>query len=156
MKKLSIVTIVAVFAFSITYAFENEPDGFRGIMWGTQLKDSNEIVLGYEKNDMSTYVAVNEKLEMGDAKLKYIGYQCYKNKFCSAMIVFEGLENFRYLKNTFLELYGKPTPQSDGYLYVWNGKSMFIYIMYTEDHDEGRIHYQYKPIWGSQPEDNKK
>ncbi len=79
------------------FAFENEPNGFRGVTWGTDIA----TVAGFKENGvyaqklreysqkggqrfltfpMVSYSKQDEKLEFGDVPIRSISYDFYKGK----------------------------------------------------------------------------
>lgn len=69
---LIIVLVVSLGAF----AFQNEPDGFRGLKWGDS--PTEDMVFKFEDSQLShAYTRPTDKLSIGDAKFTYIDYSFY-------------------------------------------------------------------------------
>lgn len=114
----------------VVVAFENEPDGFRNIKWGTHISaNSSEMtVLERSKNDAYCY-RKGDKLTIGGATLKRITYNYWKSQFMSVLIDSVGIENKSALIAAFQAQFGKPE-RPNQFLddYWWNGAVTSIRI----------------------------
>ena len=81
----------------------------------------------------------------------------YLNRFFAVAIEFNGYRNFNMLKNTLFEVYGK-SAQENQYLdeYMWRGKNIGILLNYNDITEDGKILYNFLPIWIKMKEDEKK
>jgi len=90
MKKINlslIVVLLFMFALaSITQAFQNEPEGFRGIKWGDPPGEEMEYRIKIGTDNLVQYERKNDKLKIGGAKLESIEYQFYKGQFMGVWI----------------------------------------------------------------------
>ncbi|MEA1964165.1 MAG: hypothetical protein U9O41_03445 [Candidatus Aerophobetes bacterium] len=91
MKKtilVSVVSLLFMFALaSIAWTFQNEPEGFRGIKWGDPLGEDMIFYAKTEGNDdLLWYKKENDKMQIGEAKLKKIIYGFYKSRFMEVRI----------------------------------------------------------------------
>ena len=119
-KKLLIVFIFAtlIIAFSslsfvdnsIFPSYQNVPDGFRGIKWGTHIKDLKDMVHSksastvIQKNlgaDFEVYKRKNDKMSIGKATLEGVFYIFCEIKFFGVGIRAKGKINFERLKSIF-------------------------------------------------------
>lgn len=67
--------IFVLIMFKASYAFQNEPDGFRGIKWGSEAAKYKDLTLAIYKsntNDLKVYMRYDEKLNIGDVHINYI------------------------------------------------------------------------------------
>ena len=155
MKKMPALILIILFVPLFSYAFQNEPDNFRGIKWGTNIKDLPDMVQlddpGRQNNNIKHTQRNNEILQIGDAELSDITYRFYKDQFCFVSIRFES-KNFRKLKETLFKLYG-PGFQNNPFIenYSWHGANIDI-DLYVEG---GLIGYCYKPLLKAEINDGK-
>ncbi len=87
------------------FAFDNEPDGFRGIAWGTELTsvaglvsdnlaqnmlENNSLEIGVKLTDfaLKSYRRTGDKLEFGNAQMESVSYQFYQDRFVGATIFY--------------------------------------------------------------------
>ncbi len=168
MKKVEILAIlftiflVGCFAPPRPSMPRADPDGVRGIKWGTEismLKDMEEV----EQNKSSGknlvwYRRKGDTLAIGEAKLESIFYSFWMGQFESVWIDFEGEGNFETLKKELFERFGKacepeagmdkmgkrpqrersPTERA-GAFYVWWGKNTEIWLSYSKDRLKGTL-----------------
>jgi hypothetical protein len=79
--------IVAVMLMQLgtdALAFENEPDGFRGIKWGTSFSTHGKEMVASRRTDdgsIKCYLRTGDKLSIGDAKLTSLEYCYWKDQF---------------------------------------------------------------------------
>jgi len=113
-----------------TEAFQNEPDNFRGIKWGTELSQLPEMYsclwrTGYDS--VKTCRRKNDHMRIGEANLKSIRYRFYKEKFAAVLIECKESSDFSALKQTLFSVYGEGV-QSNQFLelYTWPGNDVRI------------------------------
>jgi len=89
-----------------TTSLQNGAEGFRGIKWG---QDVSEIVglrlVGKESHGLSIYSRDGDQLTLGEAKLIYIHYYFWMNKFSEVQIR-SSSDQLQALKNVLTEKYG--------------------------------------------------
>lgn len=104
-------------------AFDNEPEGFRGIKWFDKFSQHKSKFIFLAKNDTDYfYSRKNEKLEIGVAKLDAVTYVFNSRGFKSVMISFHGEKNKTSLLSALFKRYGegvKPNRYMDRY--YWYG-----------------------------------
>lgn len=67
-------------------AFPNEPNGFRGIAWGTPIESlTSEMMLTEERGDTKLYARTSDSLAIGGATLQTVRYAFYKGRFSMAV-----------------------------------------------------------------------
>lgn len=104
-------------------AFQNEPDGFRGIPWGDNYENKKSELLPYQEGANNFYSRTNDKLEIGGAELKDIYYGYYKNKLGVVVLHSLGASNKYALLGALQEKFGKghkPNRYIDDY--YWFGQ----------------------------------
>ena len=148
LRKLAIGILIVLSVPCLTFAFKNEPDGFRGIQWGTTIDTLSEFVLTGDTHTYTRlYIKKNDKKTLGYADLSAITYITYKQQFCSVMISFSELDNFLKIKDTFFNLYGYGDRNSQSVEgYIWIGSKVVITLDYNKLEDNGVISYHYWPI----------
>jgi hypothetical protein len=132
---------------SSALAMKNEPDGFRGMHWGTDISTLPDMKKTGEDPPLDIYERQNDRLKIGEATLSHITYSAYRGRLCRVLIGFKADTNFLRLKETLFELYGKGRSY-DAYddRYVWVGKHVVVTLDYNDLLKEGTILYTYKPI----------
>lgn len=141
MRRLPIVFFGALFgaicllALSVLNApaFDNEPEGFRGVKWGaaiTELKGFKKVFGG---GDTVFYARDAEKDSIGAASLTSIRYLFYKNRLAQVWIMTEGAGNFAALQSALAEAFGKPVriDRNDGSC-EWIGARTTIMLNATQ------------------------
>ena len=86
----------------ICKTFRNEPEGFRGIKWGTDISTLKDMRCTEEKY----YVREGDKLQIGKVKLKKIEYSFQEGRFWKVMIDIERREDYSILLKIFKKRFG--------------------------------------------------
>lgn len=147
--------IVSVFVTIPAFPFQNEPDGFRGIKWGTNITEIKDMQLVDSGKDSEYCYRKSDKMKIGDADIAEISYGFYKNRFYVVFVEYKGFLNFTKLKAVLFNLYGKPLqPNQFMEKYFWSGRTVDIYFDYNEISKEGGIYYAFRPI--QRERDNKR
>jgi len=95
MRKTRIILLFAIllgtlaFVQPVSYQPGNfkpgsEPDGFRGIRWGTPISLLDQMVQVWEEGDLRYYEREGDVLEIGGAKLHKIIYVFWNDRFLEA------------------------------------------------------------------------
>ncbi len=139
------------FASSNKYAgYSNEPNGFRGILFGTNIKELSYIKLRkvQDAGEEKRYVVDKDKMNVGSAQLDRILYIFYDDKFYAVYIQYKSIGNYLKLRDIFVDLYGKgnKTQRGSFQIFIWMGHAVDIFLTYDEVKDEGDVMYTYKPI----------
>jgi len=170
MKKVKILIIVftifliGCFASTRSSKPHPEPDGFRGIKWGTEistLEDMERVKQDKSSNsDLVWYIREGDALTIGNAKLENIFYFFWMGKFESVWIDFKGDENFETLKKELFKLFGKalgseehakkrhekagiePSKTELGDFYTWWGKNTDVVLSYSKDRHMGTLDFR--------------
>jgi hypothetical protein len=169
MKKVNILAILFTI-FSIgcfvssrpSKPLPSDPDGFRGIRWGTEISALNDMekVEGDQSSnrDLVWYTRKGDTLAIGQAEFKNIFYSFWMGKFDSVWIDFEGDENFETLKKELLERFGEirgseePMKQTQRgarrepsaiipaeRFYAWWGRNTEVVLSYSKDRRKGTL-----------------
>jgi hypothetical protein len=144
---LIFLAIISVFVVIPVFAFQNEPDGFRGIEWAANISALTDMLIVESGKDSEYYCRKNDKMKIGDADIDQISYGFYKNRFYVVLVEYHGFLNFTKLKTILLEQYGKPDqPNRLMENYFWFGGTVDIYFDYNEIFKKGYIYYSFRPI----------
>ena len=128
-------------------AFTNEPGGFRGIKWGTDIKKLPRMKRDTFAFGRPIYSREGEELSMAGALLTGIDYYFYKGRFCATVVFFSGDDAYRAIKAEMFRRYGRVPESSEGSnQYYWKGKDVVIELAYKPLADLGRIIYVYLPL----------
>jgi len=122
----------------------SEPDGFRGIEWGTyvsSLKDMEYIKTGETKFiKLYIYKRKGEDLRIGRAKLKNIIYFFWEGKLFAVSIHTKAFSNWSYLKKAIFQKFGKGfQKKKNKEYYEWEGKTTVMTMAYDETSREGHL-----------------
>jgi hypothetical protein len=137
---------ILIFPSFKIYAFQNEPDGFRGIKWGTNIKDLPEMgtPTATGSDNSQFYARKDDKLKIGDADLESLSYLFYKDRFFSVFITFSSLANATAIRETSFQQYGAGhRPNRFMQRYFWTGSTMSITYDYNEVSKIGALSYFY-------------
>jgi hypothetical protein len=127
-------------------AFPNEPDGFRGIKWGTKIARLSGMELVRNGGAEKYYIRPEDKLKVGEAVVERITYGFCRDEFFKVTIHFKGLMNYLDLKQTLFGVYGEGEQFPGKDIYTWRGRQVFITIEFKGMLNEGEAIYTYKPI----------
>lgn len=98
MKKISLsLVVVLLFMFALAstaQAFQNEPEGFRGLKWGDPPGEDMALhfvnfwgdPLDPAGEAMLPYIRENDKLQIGRVEVRDVRYFFYENKFMEVQI----------------------------------------------------------------------
>jgi hypothetical protein len=168
MKKVKILIIVftifliGCFASTRSSKPHSEPDGIRGIKWGTEistLEDMERVEQGKSSNsDLVWYIREGDALTIGKAKLENIFYFFWMGNFESVWIDFKGDENFEILKKELFKLFGKTggseeyagkrhkkagiepsKTEGEDFFHAWWGKNTDAVLSYSKDRHMGTL-----------------
>ncbi len=128
MKKIGIIILLTTVIHTTGFSFQNEPDGFGGIKWGTAIVENVQEMwstsVSTTNSDIVTYERKKENQPIGSVKLSNVGYAYYKDRFSYAHLQ---SDNKQALIKTFTSQYGageKLAPELDYYL--WHGVATVI------------------------------
>ena len=84
------------------------PEAFRGIKWGTHLKDIPGMVFDSGEARLKTYTRENDKMAVGAAPLESVLYNFLDDRFVGAVLICQNGTPKETLMALFQNLYGKP------------------------------------------------
>lgn len=134
-KSLGMLVILSIVLFTFNaFAFQNEPDGFRGIKWGTNIKTFKDMIrVGKAYDGCIFYDRHNDKLQLGTVDLQGIYYYFWDNKFAKVRLITSGYDKFQDLREMLLEIFGKTSGGVHNRHYEWgepfSGKT-YIHLNY--------------------------
>ena len=145
-KGFGLTLIFLVFLLPITVlAFQDEPDGFRGIEWGTDISEWPDM----SHVSRNVYQREDDELMIEDANVKRIHYKTYEGRLWGVSINYKGFSNHEKVQQTLFYLYGE-ADRSNRVTenYTWMGEDVWISLHYSEVLGErGSINYYYRPLW---------
>jgi len=124
------------------YDYPNQPKGFRNIAWGenlTKIKGMKKMDVSDEDSDIVTYARDQDSLQIGAAKLDFIRYVAWKDKFSGVIISFKGSSNHEGLKDTLVEKFGKGKKDDYNDSLGWYGVDTTIILDYNTETREGSL-----------------
>lgn len=107
MRKLFYVLLMVGYLAGVAYGAE-VPEAFRGIKWGTHLKDIPGMVFHSGEARLKTYTRENDKMAVGAAPLESVLYSFLDDRFVGAVLVCQNGTPKETLMVLFKDLYGKP------------------------------------------------
>ena len=173
MKKILLVIVLVFLITGTGFAFQNEPDGFRGLKWGDAptedmkfLGETTEYIIGNYPEPTITNTKTNryykrsEKNNIGSAELYNIFYSfnLYSNQFYKVMCVFYNEDNYNILGIIFREEFGEPTyidKRKNKYFLHWTGDKTEVQLYYNPKDNKGWIEFKSMEIHPEKIEDNK-
>jgi len=145
MKKGLLLMLVLVLALTVgAFAFQNEPEGFRGVEWGDP--PTEDMVLWDVVVGLDLYILPGEKLTMGEAELVLITYCFYEDRFMEVNLHFFELDNYALLKEICRTKFGKELEQSASDLY-WVSSQSQVSMDYLPVKNQGVLTLASFPIF---------
>lgn len=156
---LIVVALVLILA-GRGFAFQNEPEGFRGLKWG---KEPTPAMKFMTKQDdwMSLYEISSDKLELGDAQLSMIIYQFYTPSntrvkwFLGVGLYYKDKENFDIMKTICKVKFGEPT-KTGLYELHWYSLASMVTLTYDSIDKSGHLGLASLPIFKQYTEEKEK
>lgn len=137
MKKGLFLVLVLVLALTVVaLAFQNEPDGFRGLKWGDPPgEDMKYLSKDKSNSDFLWYKKIDEFLQIGRLKLDSVSHGFYQDQFflVSILTCIQRAGDpiaYYYLKDTLILKFGRGQRISrlNGYLDRWDGDKSTIVL----------------------------
>ncbi len=111
MRRRAYVVILAVLITFLAFpcfAFQNEPDGFRGIKWGDDISERNDMAPHSAGADKTvSYIRTGDESFLGDVMLYLLAYDYWDGKFSGVSMLFRDADRFEKIKAICFERYGK-------------------------------------------------
>ena len=141
---LSAILLVCVpFSFAGDFKPDSEPDGLRGIKWGTNILNLSGMQYSHtaKYGGVKYYLREGDELVIGRANLNKIEYRFWKGKLYSVEILTKGFANFEGLKEAVFENFGasfKVTLNTtEGY--TWGGEQTDMVLDYDSSSEKGSL-----------------
>lgn len=120
--------------FGQKFKHGSEPDGFRGIKWGTNIStllDMEYLYTDQSYGGIKLYEKKGDVLEIGGAQIEKIFYGFWNGRLHNVLIVTFNYSNWAGLKEACFEKFGKPF-QPNKYIntYIWRGIKTDILLEY--------------------------
>lgn len=132
-RVLALGVLVGMLAFGLAgvgVAFQNEPEGFRGLKWGDP--PGEDMVNEWSINpDFVWYRRAGDKMKIGRANLLSIHYAFYKGQFFFVEITV-GIDptetsHYDYLKDVLILKFGQGNPEGRQGI-RWDGETTIIVL----------------------------
>jgi hypothetical protein len=136
-----------MFTYNYTFKPGSEPDGFRGIKWGTDiatLDPFKTMELLAMVGPFTYYRKNNEDLHLVTVKLDDIIYEFWNGKFAGVIIKVRGERQFQVLKDYCFARFGegqrsKILQQMDVQDFYYNGVKTRMQLKYSDIDREGEL-----------------
>jgi len=122
-KKLSVIFVmllVLISASSLSYAFQNEPNMFRGIKWGTDISELPQMTLVEDSGSIKVYEIKDCELSFGIFQLKCIMYVFIKGKFSGSIVKCDSRKNFENVRAVNISMKYNPVSEETVVYYYYN------------------------------------
>ena len=125
----------------------SEPEGFRGIKWGTDLSSLGKVAESLKeiRTDLSfggvdIYLRRGDELTLDGVDLERIEYLFWRGQFCGVRLYAKGYSDFLALKEAMFARFG-PGYQSNKFIerYIWLGKITSLFLRYNGFSREGTL-----------------
>ena len=136
-KGVLLLVLVLVLALSLgAFAFQNEPDGFRGLKWGDPPTE-DMIVFGKDMDRWKrTYTKLEERLYLNDVRLDYIFYDFLITpekdpQFYSVSLWFLDTYKFYPIEKICRNRFGEPAYKktfAEDYMIGWSSETTIIFL----------------------------
>lgn len=123
----------------LTRAFENEPEGFRGLKWGDP--PGEEMIKYLSLPPVNYYKLPDESLSLGNVELYQIGYQFLVSPegeaFMMVGLYFRGEANYDLMKIICKEKFGEE--EEEWYQMSWWSPKSFVTLKYDLVEEKGSL-----------------
>ena len=136
---LFLFTIWLIIPTAASHGFLNEPDGFRGIKWGTDISVLSGMRIVIDNGNIKYYTRDNDEMELSGTQIDAIRYIFYEGKLHEVQFLFHDFLNFNNIRNTCFNLYGRDGLY--GVNYYWFGKTTTISLRYSAEDKHGELAY---------------
>lgn len=138
-KKVGVVLVMAVLFLVLSvgaFAFQNEPEGFRGLEWGDAPTEEMEHYSSSKKGT-DYYILPDDEMAIGNVKLYLIGYMFYEGQFLGVGLYFRGEDNYDLMKTICEQRYGEDEMDEGFYTTAWYGQKGFALLNYDYTEEGG-------------------
>lgn len=125
---ISALVLLLVLA-GVGLAFENEPEGFRGLKWGDPPGGNMEQMV--QLDEFTTrYTLPEERLQLENVDLSAIRYQFFNDRFAGVVLFFRGKERHSHMKTICKGKFGEPTLTGFNVI-TWKGRKATVTLTYN-------------------------
>lgn len=136
-KPAFVLAILIVLTLSPgVFAFQNEPDGFRGLKWGDPPRE--DMVEFYADRNEVTYMLPEDKMFLGDVPLYLVAYVFYGNRFGLAGLSFNGEKYYDKIETICRQRFGEQVEEGP-YELKWTAQKAFIHLQYDYIEEDGYL-----------------
>ena len=141
---LIIMTLTVFPTSSFAYTYQNEPDGFREIKWGTDFETVKDQLMFASLDEsyggIKVYTKINDEMNIGTASLESVEYCFWQNKFVMAYINVLGINNWLGVQDALKYKFGQGF-KSNRFIedYTWVGNTTIINSKYSDIERKGTI-----------------
>ena len=131
--------------------FKNEPDGFRGVRWGENLRKRDDMTPYTADKDLTVYfIRKGDESTIGDAWLESINYKTWEDIYYGMFLLFKGYGNYQSVLKVCFEKFGKVNMRGKlQETYIWHGENVDILLVYYRLKDDGFLditHHKYNEL----------
>jgi len=141
-RKVVVIVILAFFLVLLTtgvMAFDNEPDGFRGLKWEDSPTEEMEF-LGEGRAKLEMYIRETDELSLEGVSLDNIVYSFYQDRFMRVNLHFTGIDNFSSLRIICIKRFGFKRAEPDKpFTYYREGSEANVFLSYAAVDDRGNL-----------------
>lgn len=144
MKRFIIMAIIILLSADLSSA--EEPDGFRGNKWGSDVGEFRGLVL-VERDDRGGgydfYKKNNDDMRIGESILSNVVYTFWNHKYSGAIVKTEGIANYDSLFEICKSKFGTPDQPNqfiERYYWFVSGKATSISLAYNKYNKVGTLY----------------
>ncbi len=144
-RKVAVIAIAFFLVLLTTgsFAFQNEPEGFRGNLWGDPpTKEMTEL---FRDSFSVNYFIPGDKKQLGNASFSSIGYTFFEDKFSMVSLIFAGEENYDRLLVICEDKFGQETRELF-YDIRWVSADSFVRVTYDLMQETGSLSLGSMPL----------
>jgi hypothetical protein len=144
-NKVILIVIVVIYLFlsSVVYGSDSnyqpgsEPNGFRGIKWGTNIAMIKDMQFSNYEGKGKIYFRKSDDLKIGGAQLSKIEYSFYDDRLIAVKITANGNSNCTALIDISIKTFGKGMSKNETWL--WMGKVTLMTLKYDKNKETATI-----------------
>ena len=131
-----------------TETLQNEPRGFRGIKWGTDVYRVPGLVLLENNGKKRIYARDCDELTLDKVKVAAILYSFYEDRFYEVTIKFTTLPTYHAIRKKVFAIHGTGFADSNVWRnkWTWPGEQVDLELTYNYLNEQGHIKYSYLPL----------
>ncbi len=137
MKRIIVVGIIVWLALALSlgaFAFQNEPDGFRGLKWGDPPSEDMEFFAGIDGS--KSYTLPNDKMSIGNAEFYLIFYDFDEGQFMRVALWFKGEKNYDKVETICRQRFGEEVEEGF-YELTWKARETGVLLQYDHVEEDG-------------------